>query len=46
MRHTFPVFSTILHGGSTSGGKFGGQWRFRKEALKKCLQSVKCMVAF
>ena len=40
-----PAFSAV-EGGFASGEKFGGQWRFKKEALKKCLQSVKYMVAF
>ncbi|HEC69364.1 MAG TPA: DNA-binding protein [Candidatus Omnitrophica bacterium] len=28
-----PAFSAILYGGSASGEKFGGQWRFDKQEL-------------
>ena len=28
-----PAFSAILYGGSASGEKFGGQWKFRKEEI-------------
>ena len=30
-----PAFSAILYGGSASGEKFGGQWRFKKEDIEK-----------
>ena len=30
-----PAFSAILYGGSASGEKFGGQWKFRKEDIEK-----------
>ena len=30
-----PAFSAILYGGSASGEKFGGQWRFREEEIEE-----------